>query len=217
MSVLARRTYKPADERREQILDCALEVFAKNGYHTASIADICAKARIGRATLYQYFEDKRDVLVALADRIARRVIEAVEARPPLAIPDGFRPTERQMVRFIEARCVEILRVVFDDARATRLILRAGRGADGVVDEILARIDATLVGVLERDLDEAQRLGVIRPLDTALVARFFLGGLEKVVLSHVDEDRTIDVAHLAREVALVETCGVFARRPKGETR
>src|SRR5688572_8801921 len=101
MSVLARRTYKPADARREQILDCALEVFSQKGYHGASIADVCARAGIARATLYQYFEDKRDVLVALADRITRRITDAVAKRPVLAIPAGFVPTEAQAVRFVE--------------------------------------------------------------------------------------------------------------------
>src|SRR5579885_443548 len=66
MSVLAHRTYLPADRRRQQILDCALEVFARRGFHAATVGDICARARIARPTLYQYFRDKRDVLVALA-------------------------------------------------------------------------------------------------------------------------------------------------------
>src|SRR5580693_8317573 len=102
MSVLERRTYKPADERREQILDCALQVFASKGYHGASIADVCTRAGIGRATLYQYFDDKRDVLVALADRITRRVTDAVAARAPLVIPEGFVLTEEVAVRVVTA-------------------------------------------------------------------------------------------------------------------
>ncbi|HZP40925.1 MAG TPA: helix-turn-helix domain-containing protein, partial [Candidatus Binatia bacterium] len=74
MSASPRRTYLPADERREQILDCALEVFARKGFHAASIADVCARARIARGTLYQYFTDKGAVLKALIDRIARRIL-----------------------------------------------------------------------------------------------------------------------------------------------
>lgn len=212
MSVHAKRTYKPADARREQILDCALQVFSQKGYHGASIGDVCARAGIARATLYQYFEDKRDVLVALADRIRRRITEAVAARPVLAIPPGFVPTEAQAVRFVEARVVEILRVVFEDAPTTRLILRAGRGADGVVDDLLRRIDDELLGVIERDLTESIRAGTLRPLDVRVVARFFLGGLEKVVLMHLDEDRPIDVQALAHEAALLEMCGALARAP-----
>jgi AcrR family transcriptional regulator len=216
-SAATRRTYKPADARREQILDCALRVFSQKGYHGASIADICASAGIARGTLYQYFEDKRDVLVALADRITRRITDAVAKRPVLAIPEGFVPTEAQAIRFVEARAAEILRIVFEDALTTRLILRAGRGADGVVDDILRRIDSELLGVIENDLTESIRAGVLRPLDVKLVARFFLGGLEKVVLMYLDEDRPIDVEALAHEAAVLEMCGALARPSQPDDR
>ncbi|HVY45431.1 MAG TPA: helix-turn-helix domain-containing protein, partial [Minicystis sp.] len=165
----AKRTYKPADERREQILDCALEVFAQKGYHGASIADVCARAGIGRATLYQYFDDKRDVLVALADRLERRVADAVATRREVQLERGVRPTDEQAVAFVAARFSHVLRPVFEDASSARLLLRAGRGADGVVDGLLARIDARVLSVIEADLRLGVRAGVLRPHDVELVA------------------------------------------------
>jgi AcrR family transcriptional regulator len=212
MSVLAKRTYKAADERREQILDCALQVFADRGYHGASIADVCTRAGIGRATLYQYFDDKRDVLLALADRITRRVTEAVAARPPLSIPEGFVPTEEVALAVVTAHTVSILRVVFADAATCRLLLRAGRGADGVVDELLRSIDTAVVTVIEADLLAAQRAGVLRPLDVHFTARFFLGGIEKTVLDCLDTDRPVDVEGIARQAAEIELFGTLACLP-----
>jgi AcrR family transcriptional regulator len=210
MSVLAKRTYKPADERREQILACALEVFAHKGYHGSSIADVCARAGIGRATLYQYFEDKRDLLVALADRIERRVADALVARRPLDVTGGVVPTDEQAVAFVTHRFAQVLRAVFHDAATTRLVLRAGRGADGVVDQMLARLDATVLALIEADLRAAVGAGWLRPLDVELVARFFLGGAEKVVLTYLDEGRPVDVDAIAHESALVQLFGTMAR-------
>src|ERR1700741_4792496 len=122
-----KRTYKAADARREQILECALETFAKKGYHAASIADVCAAAGVARGTLYQYFEDKLDLLRALPDQLAARITGARAARSPLVIPE-VRPREREAAAFVEARIHALLEVVFGDARTARLILRAGRGA-----------------------------------------------------------------------------------------
>lgn len=207
-----KRTYRAADDRREQILDCALEVFSNKGYHGASIADVCARAGIGRATLYQYFDDKRDVLEALANRIARRVTEACEARPRVRIPPGTRISEADAVRFVEGRFTQVLGTVFDDARTVRLLARAGRGAGGVIDQILDQIESVVVGLIEADLAEAQRAGLTRTFDVRFVARFFIGGLGKICLTYVDEDRPIDVAAIARECALLELCGIFLRQP-----
>src|SRR4029450_12676589 len=122
MSVPTRRTHLPGDERRDQILDCALEVFARKGFHDASIADICARAQIGRGTLYQYFKDKRDVLAALIDRIVNRIIKAVEDWPRFELPAGMNWTEADNVTFVEGRCHQIMQLVFADTDTASLIL-----------------------------------------------------------------------------------------------
>ncbi|MBK7585617.1 MAG: TetR/AcrR family transcriptional regulator [Myxococcales bacterium] len=205
-----KRSYKAAPDRRRQILDCALAAFAEKGYHAASIADVCGRAGIGRATLYQYFQDKRDLLAALAEDIAARVVEACENRPPLDVPPGFKPTEEQAVRFIEGRIVTVLSVVLENADTARLVLRAGRGADGVVDEMLRRVDRAVLERFEAELTLAKDAGVIRPVDVAFVARFFLGGVEKTVLSYLEENRPWDVRRIAKEAALLEVLGIFAR-------
>lgn len=210
MSVSKTRTYKAADERRTQILDCALHAFAEHGYHGASIADVCARAGIGRATLYQYFRDKRDVLVCLAERIAVRVLDAYQHRTPWSLPPGYRPTEAQVVAFMQKRLAEVLEVVFEDAATARLLLTAGRGADGVVDDLLGRIDRAILGTIEAELRVAMEAEAIRPLDAHFVARFFLGGFEKIVLSYLEEGRPIDVHAIAREAALLEVCGIYPR-------
>jgi AcrR family transcriptional regulator len=206
-----KRTYKAAPERREQILASALAAFAERGYHATSIADVCARAGIGRATLYQYFADKRDLLVALADRIASRVIAVYRDRPPIRFAPGVMPSEQQAFRFVEARFAEVLSVVFEDAKTARLVLRAARGADGVVDDILRRIDEAVLATMERELDAAKEAGVIRDLDSHFVARFCLGGFEKIILSYIDEDRPFDVPTIAREAALLEVSGIYPRR------
>ncbi|HMJ16272.1 MAG TPA: TetR/AcrR family transcriptional regulator [Polyangiaceae bacterium] len=209
MSVpVRRRTYKPADERKAQILDCALRAFAEGGYHATSIADVCARAGIGRATLYQYFEDKRALLVALTESIAERIVAAVRNREPLEIPQGFRPSREQAVSFTRERIVTVLRAAFGDPSTIRLVLRAGRGTDGMVDTILRRIDDVVLEVMEADLRAAQEAGVLRPIDARFVARFLLGGYEKVLLMYVDEDRPIDFDRIAGDAALLEMCGLF---------
>src|SRR3954447_18238183 len=76
-----RRTYLRADVRRAQILDVAKDVFSRRGYRLANVADICAAARIGRGTLYQYFANKQDVLLALMEDLATRVRQVLDQRP----------------------------------------------------------------------------------------------------------------------------------------
>jgi AcrR family transcriptional regulator len=216
MSVLEeKRTYRSAEDRREQILDCALGVFSEAGYHQTSIADICARAGIGRATLYQYFQDKRDVLRALADRVTSKVVSALNDRPALTLSPDALPSEEAVLAFLEHRFVTVLESVFEDAPTARLVLRTGRGADGVADELLGRIERTVLALTEADLREAQRVGLVRPIDVRIAAKFLFGGIEKVVMTSLDEDQPVDLPALAREAAMLQMYGLLARRTRHE--
>ena len=150
MSVPVRRSYLRAADRRDHILDCALEAFAKAGFHDTSIADICARARIGRGTLYEHFQDKGAVLSALLDRIANRVIDVVRQWQPFELPVDATWTAEDNVAFIEARCHMIMQVVFADADTASLILRMARGT-GSARVTLARIDEQVVGAIAADV------------------------------------------------------------------
>jgi len=50
-------------ERKQQILDAALEIFAKNGYYKASISQIAKEASISKGLLYNYFQNKEELLI----------------------------------------------------------------------------------------------------------------------------------------------------------
>jgi len=52
-------------ESRQKILDAALEVFAKQGYHSATVDAIAKTAGISKGLMYNYFKSKEDVLQEL--------------------------------------------------------------------------------------------------------------------------------------------------------
>jgi AcrR family transcriptional regulator len=66
-----------ATARREQIIDVALEVFGRAGYHGASMNDIAEAAGVTKPVLYQHFDSKRDLYLALIDEVGARLIAAI--------------------------------------------------------------------------------------------------------------------------------------------
>lgn len=52
-------------ESRQKILDAALEVFAKQGYHSSTVDAIAKTAGISKGLMYNYFKSKEDVLQEL--------------------------------------------------------------------------------------------------------------------------------------------------------
>jgi AcrR family transcriptional regulator len=56
--------------RRESILDAAAAVFARRGYHGATIGAVARECGVADGTIYNYFTDKRALVVGLLERLA---------------------------------------------------------------------------------------------------------------------------------------------------
>lgn len=69
----------PAPERRKQLLDTALRVFARQGYHATSMNAVANEAGVTKPVLYQHFASKRemysDLLRVTADRLADAIAQ----------------------------------------------------------------------------------------------------------------------------------------------
>ena len=212
MSVLSRRgrrTYLAAADRRAQILHVAKDVFSRRGYHVANVADICKAARIGRGTLYQYFDNKRAVLVALMEELAARIQRVLDERPALArIPGVGRAPAEMIVAFCERRLRQVLDAVFVDEATLRLLLREARGIDGGLDQLIATIDRLALAALEADLRTAQEMALVRDCDPRLVAQYLLGGIEKMVMGALALDKPVDLDGIVRAAVQIELFGIL---------
>jgi len=209
-SVEERRTYMRAGDRRAQILSCARDVFADNGYHHTSVANICQAAGIGRGTLYQYFSNKRDVFEAVLADLVERVRVVLDQRRPVAVLDGVGQAPAELiVSYCQRRLKVMLEAIFFDEAALRLILREARGLDGGIDALLKKVDEIVLGALIDDLSAATRVGIIDCADVRLTALYVLGGVEKMVLAAVDSDEPVDLDRIVQVATRVELFGLLS--------
>lgn len=61
------------EQRRNQLLDAALELFAANGYLNTSIEQICQAAYVGTKAFYEVFDGREACYIALLQRITDRI------------------------------------------------------------------------------------------------------------------------------------------------
>ena len=79
-----------AQTRADEILRAATAVFARRGFHRASIRDVAAEAEVSLAGLYYYFRSKDELLYRILDR----TFDALLDRLAQVIRDGSGPEER---------------------------------------------------------------------------------------------------------------------------
>jgi AcrR family transcriptional regulator len=68
----------PAAQRREQLLEVALHVFAARGFHQTSMNDVADAAGVTKPVLYQHFTSKRALYLELLELVSRRLMEVID-------------------------------------------------------------------------------------------------------------------------------------------
>ncbi|MEV0368920.1 TetR/AcrR family transcriptional regulator [Streptomyces sp. NPDC050636] len=74
-----RRRRVPRPVREQQIIDAAIQVFAKRGYHAASVDEIAELAGISKPMVYLYLDSKEGLFIACLRREAGRLVAAFQA------------------------------------------------------------------------------------------------------------------------------------------
>lgn len=69
----------PASERKEQILNSAITVFAQSTYHGATTKSISEEAGVTEALIYRYFGSKRTLFLEAIDHTSERLVQGLEA------------------------------------------------------------------------------------------------------------------------------------------
>ncbi|MCK4856712.1 MAG: TetR/AcrR family transcriptional regulator [candidate division Zixibacteria bacterium] len=87
-----KRRVLPANERKEMILDAALEIFSRHGYERSDVDAIARQAGIGKGTIYRHFPSKQKLFLALVDRGYELLKERMKLVPRLrdSLQQAFR-------------------------------------------------------------------------------------------------------------------------------
>ncbi len=64
-------------QRREQIIQAASQVFSQKGYHQTTIKDICEVSGLGPGTIYNYVKKKEDILFLIYDELTTALDESL--------------------------------------------------------------------------------------------------------------------------------------------
>ncbi len=189
------RSNLPKNERRQQILAASREVFAKRGYHEATIDDIVAQAGVARGTFYLYFEDKRTVFEELIERFSAQLAMAISR---IDLEDASRSVGEQVQDNIRA----ILRACLSDRAMTRILFTAALGVDPAFDRKLAVFYDGMVQLLAESLRDGQALGIVADGEPRVLAILSVGALKELLYQAV-------TLGLAEESAEALTQQIFA--------
>ena len=101
-----RTTEQRRAQRRERLLDAALDLFGTHGYASTTIEAICAACQLGPRYFYEQFESREELLMATYDRHMAAVTEAVRASVAEAPLDPLARLEAGLRAFVDAQLAD---------------------------------------------------------------------------------------------------------------
>jgi len=167
------RTANIVEDRKEQIMDAALRVFAQKGFTRATNREIAREAGVTSGLIYHYFDSKDALLKTIIEQrsplqMVRDLSPQMLAMPPEAL---LRLIVGQMLAIVEdERFVQLLRVYLPEA---------------IYSPEVSSLGATSIQEATRLLEEyftaKMESGELRQENTGLSAQLVMGSVMSLVL------------------------------------
>jgi AcrR family transcriptional regulator len=162
----------PPIDKRRQILDAAIRVFARQGFHSTRVSDIADEAGVAYGLVYHYFKSKEEVLNELFTERWSLLLAAIDeadadSRPP-----------RAKLETVAAFIIESYR--HDPELMKVIIVEVTRAANSFGQTHLPEIRRAYDSIA-RIVEEGQESGAFRSdIDPAFASMSFYGAIEQLL-------------------------------------
>ncbi len=158
-------------ETRDRLLEAAGEVFAERGFRTATIRDICEKARANVAAVHYHFGDKEELYTAVLKHWAE---VALQKYPPhLGLP-ADAPIEDRLRAFIRSamfRMHDKGRPAWHGKVMAREMVEPTAALDNLVAEVIRPLYSRLTALVREILGVDAETGSVQLCVNSIVGQF----------------------------------------------
>lgn len=207
---MPRTPAQPGVDRRQQILESALDAFAEHGFEGATTTQIAAKAGATQGLIYFYFpKGKEDLFTAAFEHQANLFFDELDFAEVTERDDPPAVALRRMIgRFVSvmssARNISVMRVMMRTMANASVDDERLEGARQCGTRRFQRFTAQLAAYFQAQIER----GAMRPVDVHLAARLIVGGLMTLLRAvKVDGLGTYSPDDLAEQIATIYLHGL----------
>ena len=174
-------------DRHRRILEAAAELFRAAGYEGAKIEAIAAQAEVSVGTIYNYYRNKGDILVAIVSMEVNEVLNAgrgVVARPPANVSDAI---DTLLGIYIDHSLIYLSKEMWRQAMAT-----STQQPDSPFGQTYAALDRALVDQTCELVDRLKHLGLVRAdADVRAAGEIIFNNMNMMFIEFVKRDAMAD--------------------------
>jgi AcrR family transcriptional regulator len=159
-------------DTRYRILNAAINIFSKKGYHNTRVDEIVEAAETSKGGVYFYFPSKQDIFLGLVDEFA----SMLESRISKSIEQHEGGIER-----VDAALRTCLTTFQEYRELSKIFLIQAVGLGITFEEKQRQIHDRFVEIIKKHLDDAIASGDIEPMNTQIAAYAWMGAINEVVI------------------------------------
>jgi len=180
-------------DRRERIVDAALEIFSRNGYKDTTIREIAKKAGVGLGTTFYYFKDKDDLFYSVIFREVEKEREKV-----LAKLDEIAKKEKNPYKLLKKRLFNSIETLEQNELLKKIFLKdPSLVIPFIHDKFHLQYLNRILSGLEILINDGIKQGYLKKVDTKMAAFSIISVLNSFLFSSVAEREKIDIGKLIK--------------------
>lgn len=179
---------KEKNDKYHRILEAAVKVFARQGFHISTVAQIAKEAGVADGTIYLYFKNKNDILVNFFSYKTKQVFDRFQAEV-----DQAETGAEKLRNLIRRHLAE-----FQQDRDMAILYQVGtHQINRLAEDQIREMSKMYQDIISEIVELGQREGTIRKdLYVGLVKRFILGAIDEVINTWIHSDGNYDLVTMA---------------------
>ena len=193
------------NNKYHQILEAAVKVFARQGFHQSTVAQIAKEAGVADGTIYLYFKNKDDILVQFFSVRTKQVFESFREAV-----DAAETSADKLRNLVRRHLAEFQR---DKDGAVVYQVETHQNSRLAEDQIreMSKMYRDLISEI---IEQGQQEGAIRKdLYLGLVKRFIIGAVDEVINTWLHTEEDYDLVSMADPLVELFIKGIEHRDTK----
>ncbi|WP_165000295.1 TetR/AcrR family transcriptional regulator [Anaerophilus nitritogenes] len=161
------------NEKQTIIIQAAMKIFCKDGFHKAKVSEIASKAGIGKGTLYEYFKSKQDLFLKMiqyyTDVYFHQLVESMKNEE--SVIDKLK-----IYIVLEEECIK----QYGDL--AHIFIQESQHIGIEIKKIMQRQREAKVQFIASIIKEGIHQNLFRDIDPYLSALIFIGSVHQILVS-----------------------------------
>lgn len=198
-----------SSETQQKIIDAAILIFASQGYHGTTTAEIAREAQVAEGTIFKYYKTKKQLLRAVLGYIIHEVVPSVmsaqfqEQLINLGSGDAKSTVKTLLLSKIEQ--------ISKNVNCIKIVVNEIQYHEDLKQEYLGQLVPGFIKFMEGIYEKGVKNGVFRDINSHTAVRSFVGMISFLVLEKNVLNKQLDISKELDTILDIYINGVVEKR------